>query len=828
MKLQLLLIAVFCYFISDANCLLSKVSIDERTHNSSLIINGKVKSKHSFWNEEKTCIYTASKIEIFNILKGNSTSFIEVITPGGEVDGKLIVVEPNANLNINDEGIFFLKENNIDIQSTSKLPKYEIYALAQGFIGHDKNTNTYSDPFQEYSNIFAVAQLISKTTGVDYVISDITNNRLIDNTYANSDDNIISLSPSRISAGTGSILTITGNGFGTKTGLANIQFRNANSTSFTNYTNLPDSNYIVSWTNNEIKVIVPGSSFMGQAGAGTGLVNIIHSNGSVITSNSPITITYNQFEYKNRRISLHNQNGIGGYTFTLNENFNNNQAAKATFIRAIDQWKCKTGVNVTLNENTTLNSCSNLNDHLNSISFSTSGCSLPAGTLGITYTSYILCSGSPVIFDGADIVFNANTNFYFGNGVTPSNAFDFESVVLHELGHAFGEGHNSETTDVMYPVLTNGVAKRVLNVYSDLDNIINVVTRSTSNSYCGLQKLISIHTPCIMQVIQPVTASFISDKTTGCTPLTVNFTDKSSENPTQWKWDIDNNGTIDYTSQNISHTFTTAGTYNVKLIASSATSTDTIVKIAQIVVAPALKASIEISQNISCHNGNNGSLIVTPTGGNGNYSYTWNNNHTQSTLHNINAGVYTVSLKDGYNCVATASKTISQPDPIQLNITSEAINANQFNANVQVSGGVAPYIFLLNNNIVSLLNNQIKNIVSGNYSVIVKDNNNCIQNASFSVSMPTSAIDIDKKFDALDVFPNPAANQINLHFSLLEYQNLSLELLDITGQTVFSDIYEHTKEKQSLIDVSNLPNGTYLLKFGLTEGNTFRKIIVNH
>ena len=108
------------------------------------------------------------------------------------------------------------------------------------------------------------------------------------------------------------------------------------------------------------------------------------------------------------------------------------------------------------------------------VSFSTSDCTLPAGTLGITYTSYTLCSGSPVIFDGADIIFNANASFYFGDGTTPANTFDFESVVLHELGHAFGEGHNSETTDIMYPVLTSGVAKRVLNVYSDLDNIIDV------------------------------------------------------------------------------------------------------------------------------------------------------------------------------------------------------------------------------------------------------------------------------------------------------------------------------------------------------------------
>jgi hypothetical protein len=44
---------------------------------------------------------------------------------------------------------------------------------------------------------------------------------------------------------------------------------------------------------------------------------------------------------------------------------------------------------------------------------------------------------------------------------------------------------------------------------------------------------------------------------------------------------------------------------------------------------------------------------------------------------------------------------------------------------------------------------------------------------------------------------------------------------------IFQDQYENIKDKQASVDLSYLASGTYILKFGLPEGNTFRKIIVS-
>ncbi|QTA83477.1 PKD and DUF4091 domains-containing protein [Desulfonema limicola] len=81
-------------------------------------------------------------------------------------------------------------------------------------------------------------------------------------------------------------------------------------------------------------------------------------------------------------------------------------------------------------------------------------------------------------------------------------------------------------------------------------------------------------------------ADFTADKTSGNAPLTVQFTDKSTNTPTAWQWDFDNSGSIDSEIQNPSYTYETAGTYTVKLNASNADGSDFEIKTDLITVLP--------------------------------------------------------------------------------------------------------------------------------------------------------------------------------------------------------------------------------------------------
>lgn len=91
----------------------------------------------------------------------------------------------------------------------------------------------------------------------------------------------------------------------------------------------------------------------------------------------------------------------------------------------------------------------------------------------------------------------------------------------------------------------------------------------------------------IEELFPPVT-DFTYSSPTGMVPLTVNFTDISTNEPTGWQWDLDGDGTFDSFVQNPSFTYTTPGTYSVKLVAINQFGEDTMVKTALVVASAPL------------------------------------------------------------------------------------------------------------------------------------------------------------------------------------------------------------------------------------------------
>ncbi len=88
--------------------------------------------------------------------------------------------------------------------------------------------------------------------------------------------------------------------------------------------------------------------------------------------------------------------------------------------------------------------------------------------------------------------------------------------------------------------------------------------------------------PCV-----PMIADFEAADTVGPAPLSVQFSDRSTCDPTAWEWDFDNNGSIDADVKNPVHTYTKQGTYSVMLRVANAVAADTVLKPSYISVLPA-------------------------------------------------------------------------------------------------------------------------------------------------------------------------------------------------------------------------------------------------
>lgn len=161
-------------------------------------------------------------------------------------------------------------------------------------------------------------------------------------------------------------------------------------------------------------------------------------------------------------------------------------------------------------------------------------------------------------------------------------------------------------------------------------------------------------------------------------------------------------------------------------------------------------ASVTISNNpgvsvssvvmpVSCFGLSDGAINVSPLNGQGPFSFQWNTGDIGSTIINLSAGDYTVTVTDGNNCVGNTVITVTQPSAINI-LVNETIpptcpSSTDGSATVSATGGTAPYAFQWSNG-QNL--QQTSNLGGGNHSVQVTDANGCLANTSIELTTPDS------------------------------------------------------------------------------------------
>ena len=140
--------------------------------------------------------------------------------------------------------------------------------------------------------------------------------------------------------------------------------------------------------------------------------------------------------------------------------------------------------------------------------------------------------------------------------------------------------------------------------------------------------------------------------------------------------------------------------------------------------------------NVTCANGNNGSITVTPASGQTPYTYTWAGSpNTTPTLVNLTAGTYTATVTDGNGCTFIISQTVTQPTAVSATAAvTNVVCAGGATGSITLTpaGGNGPYTYAWTGSTNTTA--TLSGLVAGSYAATVTDNNGCTVNISQTVT----------------------------------------------------------------------------------------------
>lgn len=171
-----------------------------------------------------------------------------------------------------------------------------------------------------------------------------------------------------------------------------------------------------------------------------------------------------------------------------------------------------------------------------------------------------------------------------------------------------------------------------------------------------------------------------------------------------------------------------AGSYQVTIADSSGC--DTVANV--LITAPSHLTVDAQTAQVSCHGACDGTIVLSPTGGNGFYGYSWSpvppNGQGSNAGFDLCAGTWQVTVSDISGCDTTLQFIITEPDPLVATTASTMSHCGVCDgtASVVPAGGTLPYVITwsLNSTVIGT-DSTVTGLCAGLYMVRVVDAHGC-------------------------------------------------------------------------------------------------------
>lgn len=124
--------------------------------------------------------------------------------------------------------------------------------------------------------------------------------------------------------------------------------------------------------------------------------------------------------------------------------------------------------------------------------------------------------------------------------------------------------------------------------------------------------------------------------------------------------------------------------------------------------------------------GSKASVRTSVVGGTAPYEYKWSNDSTESSIEDVEAGYYIVTVTDQTGCTATNFAEVTKDEnQVSFDLTvfpSTCHGADDGSVDIEVTEGLEPFIYYINGEIYE---GDFTNLLPGSYSIVVVDANGC-------------------------------------------------------------------------------------------------------
>ena len=204
-----------------------------------------------------------------------------------------------------------------------------------------------------------------------------------------------------------------------------------------------------------------------------------------------------------------------------------------------------------------------------------------------------------------------------------------------------------------------------------------------------------------------------------------------------------------------------------------------------------------------------GTATVTASGGSTPYAYLWDNFTTMSGITGLASGFYGVTVTDANGCTYSSIAAVNSGGlgcalSAAVTGTNESqAGTNDGTATVTVTGGTATVIFWTPGGQTSP---SISSLSPGDYTVSVTDSMGCIATATYTVTagMIIGVFEQSVPDVSVNVYPNPAANFINLEIT--GGDRAMLYVFDFAGRQIKKIAINQILTQ---INTADLKNGMY-------------------